>query len=291
MPLAAVSPLTALPPTALTIAGSDPGGGAGVQADLKTFLTHGVYGMSAIAALTAQNTLGVQGIFDVPPEFLRLQLQSIRDDLPVHAIKIGMLADAARVHAVADFLEAWPDRPPVVLDPVMVAKGGAPLLKPEAVAALRDRLAPLATLLTPNAPEAEILGLAGCRDSGLPERLRGVSLLLKGGHALQAPSGGEIVEDVLILADGVLPGSARVHIFSHPRVASKNTHGTGCTLSAAIAARLACGDDLVTACGGAIGWVAALIAGSRRSYGGGHGPLLHGLLHGELSRDRQEKPE
>ena len=262
------NPTLPLPPTALTIAGSDSGGGAGVQADLKTFLAHGVYGMSAIAALTAQNTRGVQAIYGVPAEFLTEQLRSLRDDLPIHAIKIGMLGDEARIEAVAAFLEAWPDRPPVVLDPVMVAKGGAPLLAPGAMAALRDRLAPLASLLTPNLPEAAALGIE--LEAGIwPEALRGVPVLLKGGHA----EGPEVV-DRLVCWRGSLEIVAE---FRHPRVASKNTHGTGCTLSSAVAARLARGEALPAACAGAVAWVAGLVAASTESYGAGHGPLLHGL--------------
>jgi hydroxymethylpyrimidine/phosphomethylpyrimidine kinase len=243
------------PPTALTIAGSDSGGGAGIQADLKTFLDHRVYGMSVLTALTAQNTLGVQAIFDVSPEFLREQLQSIRADLPVDAIKIGMVADAARATVIADFLEAWPDRPPVVLDPVMIAKGGAPLLRPDAVAVLRERLAPLATLVTPNIPEAEVLG-----------DLPGITLLRKGGHA-----DGPVVEDVL-------EWQGQLHRFRNERIVSKNTHGTGCTLAAAITAQLARGHSLPEACALGVAYVARLLKASGESVGHGHGPLLHGLL-------------
>lgn len=243
------------PTTALTIAGSDSGGGAGIQADLKTFLDHGVFGMSVICALTAQNTRGVQAIHPVPVDFMLAQLQSIREDLPVDAIKIGMVGGVAHAHALADFLEAWPDRPPVVLDPVMVAKGGASLLQPEAVRVLRERLVPLATLVTPNLPEAAVLG-----------DLPGVAVLLKGGHGE-----GDTVEDVL------MQNGEKYH-FSNPRIATKNTHGTGCTLSSAIAARLALGDDLQRACGTAIAYVARLVAASTTGLGHGHGPLFHGGL-------------
>lgn len=261
-----------LPPAALTVAGSDSGGGAGVQADLKTFLAHGVYGMSALAALTAQNTRGVQGILGVPPAFLVAQLESVRADLPIHAIKIGMLGDEERIAAVADFLEGWAGRPPVVLDPVMVAKGGAPLLAPGAAAMLRDRLAPLASLLTPNLPEAAALGLDP-EAGAWPEALRGVPVLLKGGHA----EGPEVVDRLLVWRGGAGGEIGVVAEFRHPRVASRNTHGTGCTLSSAIAARLARGAGLEEACRGAVAWVAGLVAASVESYGGGHGPLLHGL--------------
>lgn len=244
------------PPTALTVAGSDSGGGAGVQADLKTFLDRRVYGMSVLVALTAQNTRGVHGVHLVPPAFVRAQLEAVFADLPVDAVKIGMLGDAARIEAVAGFLEALPVRPPVVLDPVMIAKGGAPLLAPDAVRALRERLVPLATLVTPNVPEAEALG-----------PLPGVAVLHKGGHAE-----GDVVEDRLVLPDG------RVRAWRHARVVSPNTHGTGCTLSSAIAAELAKGATLEDACDAGIAYVSGLLAAGRESVGGGHGPLLHGLV-------------
>lgn len=243
------------PPTALTIAGSDSGGGAGIQADLKTFLDHGVYGMSVICAITAQNTRGVTGVWGLPVEAVRAQLDAVFSDLPVDVVKIGMLGDERTIEVVAAFLESLPARPPIVLDPVMVAKGGAPLLAPGAAASLARRLAPLATVVTPNLPEAEALG-----------PLPGVAVLMKGGHAE-----GEEVLDRLILPDG------GVHTWSHPRVHSRNTHGTGCTTAAAIAANLAKGLPLPEACAAAIDYVAGLITASVESLGGGHGPLLHGL--------------
>lgn len=245
------------PPTALTIAGSDSGGGAGIQADLKTFLTRGVYGMSVITATTAQSTLGVTDIHLVPVDHVRAQLRAVLGDLPVDAIKIGMVGDAARIDAVADVLEAMTARPPIVLDPVMVAKGGAPLLAERDADALRARLVPLATVVTPNLPEAQVLGA-----------LRG-NVLLKGGHA-----DGDRVEDVL-LVEGV--EHAR---WAHARVATKDTHGTGCTLAACIAAELAKGRTLDEACAAAVAFVnELLVCGARSgSLGHGHGPLLHGLV-------------
>ena len=243
------------PPTALTIAGSDSGGGAGVQADLKTFLDHRVYGMSVICAITAQNTRDVTGVWGVPVEGVRAQLEAVFSDLPVDVVKIGMLGDEATITVVADFLAALPVRPPVVLDPVMVAKGGAPLLAPGAAASLARRLAPLATVVTPNLPEAEVLG-----------PLPGVAVLHKGGHA----EGAQVV-DRLVLSDGT------THSWTHPRVTSRNTHGTGCTTAAAIAANLARGMSLPEACGAAIAYVSGLIVASVESVGHGHGPLLHGL--------------
>lgn len=262
------------PATALTIAGSDSGGGAGIQADLKTFLARGVYGMSAIVAVTAQNTRGVTAVELLSPDVVRAQIAAVFDDLPVDAVKIGMLGDAARVHAVADALEAAFARVgprPVVLDPVMVAKGGAPLLQPDAVEALRARLVPLAAVVTPNTPESAVLG-----------EIPG-AVLRKGGHEDSAADGykgpqrqrppvGALVVDRLVV-DG-----REVARWSHPRIHTANTHGTGCTLSSAIAAELAKGAPLEQACADAVAWVAELVArAATRSVGHGHGPLLHGL--------------
>ncbi len=242
------------PRTALTIAGSDSGGGAGVQADLKTFLDHRVYGMSVITAITAQNTRGVTGVWPVPADGIRGQLEAVFADLPVDAVKIGMLGDVATIEAVATFLEALPVRPPIVLDPVMVAKGGAALLHTDAVSALRARLVPLATLVTPNVPETEALGDLG-----------GATVLYKGGHAE-----GDIVVDRLV-------GPGLDVEWRHPRVASRNTHGTGCTLSSAITAGLARGLSLEEACARGVTYVSGLLVAAVESLGGGHGPLLHGL--------------
>lgn len=242
------------PPTALTIAGSDSGGGAGIQADLKTFLDHRVYGMSVLTAVTAQNTRGVTGVWGIPPEGVRAQLEAVFADLPVDAVKIGMLGDAATIEVVADVLASLPTRPPIVLDPVMIAKGGAPLLRADAISALRERLVPLATLVTPNLPEAEALG-----------ELAGATVLHKGGHA----EGDEVVDR--------LTGSGVSRVWRHPRVRSKNTHGTGCTLASAIAANLARGLPLEEACDAGITYVSGLLVRGVESLGSGHGPLLHGL--------------
>lgn len=237
------------PFTALTIAGSDSGGGAGIQADLKTFLDHRVYGMSVIVGVTAQNTRGVDAVHLVPPDVVRAQIRAVLADLPVDAIKIGMLGAAPQIAAVAEALEGYAG--PIVLDPVMVAKGGAPLLAPDAVAALRA-FAPRCTLLTPNLPEAEVLGPVPA------------ATLLKDGHG----SGAWVVDRLRV--------GGEEHVFRHRRVDSKNTHGTGCTLSSAIAARLARGEGLVEACRGGVAYVARLIRRSRESLGSGHGPLRHG---------------
>jgi hydroxymethylpyrimidine/phosphomethylpyrimidine kinase len=238
----------------LTIAGSDSGGGAGIQADLKTFLDHRVYGMSVITAITAQNTRGVTGVWGISRDGVRAQLEAVFADLPVDAVKIGMLGDTGTIEEVADFLSSLPSRPPIVLDPVMVAKGGAALLQPDAVSALRDRLVPLATVVTPNLPEAAVLG-----------ELPGVPVLLKGGHA----EGPEVVDRLV--------GGGFAQEWRHPRVVSRNTHGTGCTTAAAIAANLAKGATLPEACEQAIRYVSGLLVRSVESLGSGHGPLLHGL--------------
>lgn len=254
-------------PRLLSIAGSDSGGGAGIQADLKTFAAHGAYGMTAITALTAQNTLGVRAIHAVPPEFVAAQIDVVFEDLGVDAVKIGMLADAGIAAVVAERLTRWAG-PPVVLDPVMLAASGDPLLEPEAVGVIRTRLMPLATLVTPNLPEAE--ALAGRRVSSLDERealarelgRETGAVLLKGAHA----PGDEIVD---LLWDG-----RAITEFRHPRIATRAGHGTGCTLSSAIAARLALGQPMITACGGAIEWLACALA-QAEPLGRGPGPVDH----------------
>ena len=256
---------------ALTIAGSDSGGGAGIQADLKTFSALGVYGCSALTALTAQNTRGVQAIHPVAPEFVRAQIDSVLGDLDVAAVKIGMLGTAEIVTAVADGLLAW--QPPlIVLDPVMVAKGGDRLLRDEAVAAVRDRLLPLAHLITPNLPEAgALLGCPEPRDrAAMMEaadqllQLGPANVLLKGGHLAGGTS-----------PDLLLAGGERLWLES-PRIATRHTHGTGCTLSAAIAALLALGRPLPEAVAEAKRWLSlAIAAGDALGIGRGIGPVHH----------------
>ncbi len=233
----------------LTIAGSDSGGGAGIQADLKTFAAHGVHGLSAIAALTAQHTRGVTGVHVPPVEFLRLQIDACFADFRIQAVKLGMLADARVIHAVADALEHH--RPAhLVLDPVMVATSGARLLQPDALGALRERLIPLATLITPNLPEAELLLGSAIPDGAAAERaldrlleLGARGVLLKGGHLTEP---GQVV-DRLATRD-------RQERFVHPRL-KVNGHGTGCTLSSAIAANLCLGLSLADACRAATDYV------------------------------------
>jgi len=256
---------------AVTIAGSDSGGGAGIQADLKTFSALGVYGASVITALTAQNTRGVQGIHDVPPAFIASQIDSVFSDLAVKAVKIGMLSQPAVIEAVAAGLQRH-GAERVVLDPVMVAASGDPLLAPEAVETLRTTLIPRALLVTPNLPEAAaILGepIAETEDAmrAQAERIMALgprAVLVKGGHA----SGPESV-DVLIGPDGM-------HRFAGVRVATRNTHGTGCSLSSAIAAGLARGAELLAAVDAAKAYISAAIAASDRlAIGHGHGPVHH----------------
>ncbi len=224
---------------AMTIAGSDSGGGAGIQADLKTFAALGVYGTSAIVALTAQNTLGVAGIHEVPPEFVAAQIDAILDDIGADAAKTGMLASSAIIAAVADRLRAHRFTK-LVVDPVMVAKSGDPLLKAEAVAALKAELLPLALVVTPNLPEAEVLvgrklaGESDVRQAAREIRAMGpANVIVKGGHREDR---GEAVD---LLFDG-----REFREYRAERIDTPHTHGTGCTFSAAIAAGLARGLDV-----------------------------------------------
>jgi hydroxymethylpyrimidine/phosphomethylpyrimidine kinase len=259
---------------AVTIAGSDPSGGAGIQADLKTFSALGVYGASVITALTAQNTRGVQGIHDVPPAFVGEQIDSVFSDLAVDAVKIGMLSRPAVIEAVAAGLDRHGARN-IVLDPVMIAASGDPLLVPEAVETLRRALLPRALLVTPNLPEAAALLGEGVAQTdaavmGQAERILALgprAVLIKGGHADGAYS-----VDVFLDEEGF-------ERFASPRVATRNTHGTGCTLSSAIAAGLAKGLPLREATAEAKKYISAAIAASDTlRIGHGHGPVHH--FHG-----------
>jgi hydroxymethylpyrimidine/phosphomethylpyrimidine kinase len=260
---------------AFTIAGSDSGGGAGIQADLKTFAALGVYGASAITALTAQNTLGVDAVLAVPPDFVRAQIGAVSRDLQVGAIKIGMLANAPIIGAVADGLADFQDVP-VVLDPVMVAASGDKLLDADAVATLRARLLPLATLITPNLAEAAaLLGTSEARnEQEMGEQ--GAELLAIGARAVLVKGGhlrGEQAVDLLVTADGV-------ERFAAARVATRNTHGTGCTLSSAIAAELAKGASLRDAVAAAkVYLTAALQHADALEIGKGRGPVHHFHKH------------
>lgn len=256
---------------AVTIAGSDSGGGAGIQADLKTFSALGVFGASVITALTAQNTLGVQAIHDVPPDFIAAQVDSVFSDLKVGAAKIGMLSQAPVIEAVAAGLDRHGVRH-VVLDPVMVATSGDRLLNPAAVSALRHLLIPRASLVTPNLLEAAALldqPVALTEDDMLAQ---GQALIARGAQAVLVKGGhgtGETSTDLLVTPEGKVRLEAR-------RIATRNTHGTGCTLSSAIAAGLAKGFPLGQAVSEAKDYVTAAIAASERlSIGAGHGPTHH----------------
>jgi hydroxymethylpyrimidine/phosphomethylpyrimidine kinase len=260
---------------AVTIAGSDPSGGAGIQADLKTFAALGAYGASVITALTAQNTMGVQGVFDVPPDFVAAQIDSVFSDLAVGAVKIGMVSRAPTIAAIADGLARHGARP-VILDPVMVATSGDRLIDEGAVAALRTHLFPLAELITPNMPEAA--ALLGERiaesEAEMEDQARRLlalgpgAVLVKGGHGTGPDS-----TDILVDAFGT-------RRFSAPRRPTRNTHGTGCTLSSAIAALRARGESLDAAVAGAKTYLTAAIgAADGLRIGHGASPVHHFHAH------------
>jgi len=258
-------------PIAVTIAGSDSGGGAGIQADLKTFSALGVYGASVITALTAQNTQGVAAIYDVPPEFVAAQIDAVFSDLAVGAVKIGMLARAPVITAVAAGVDRW-KQSQVVLDPVMVATSGDRLLAPDAIDVLKKELLSRARIVTPNLPEAAALLDTQPAATEAEMRAQGERLLALGAQAVLMKGGhGAGAESVDLLVDRT--GATRLAV---PRVATKNTHGTGCTLSSAIAAGLAKGQDLATAVRAAKDYVtAAIAAADRLAVGKGHGPVHH----------------
>jgi len=254
--------------TALTIAGSDSGGGAGIQADLKTFAAHGVFGTCAITAVTAQNTLGVTRWQALPADLVTAQIEAVAGDIGAHSVKTGMLANAAIVEAVAAAIESM-DLPLVVVDPVMVAKGGDRLLEEDAILAMRSDLLPHAHIVTPNLPEAEVLaGISIDSINSMHEAARRILalgprvVLVKGGH-LDSPE----AVDVVCTRDGS-------YELRGPRIASTSTHGTGCTLASAIAANLALGIDDREA----IELAKAYLEGAIRhapGLGRGHGPLNH----------------
>jgi hydroxymethylpyrimidine/phosphomethylpyrimidine kinase len=261
-------------PIALTIAGSDSSGGAGIQADLKTFAALGVYGASVITALTAQNTRGVTGIHVVPADFVTAQIEAVFSDLDVKAVKIGMVAQLAAVDAIVTGLTRWSPNH-IVVDPVMVATSGDRLLATDAVEALRTKLIPRASLITPNLPEAAALldepvaaSEAAIESQGKRLLTLGCpAVLIKGGHG----QGTESI-DYLVRGSGIIALAA-------PRIATRNTHGTGCSLSSAIAAGLAKGEDMETAVRNAKVWVSAAIAAADQlGVGHGHGPIHH--FHG-----------
>lgn len=270
------------PPMALTIAGSDPSGGAGIQADLKTFTALGVYGASVITALTAQNTKGVTGIVKLQPDFIRAQFEAVVSDLAISAVKTGMLADVATVTTVANLLGAW-GKGPIVVDPVMVATSGDVLLEADAIDAVRKALIPLAAVITPNIPEAATL--LSCPAAQTEAELIGQgrallalgcqAVLIKGGHG-EGPE----AADYLI----TLTNTSRL---AGPRIDTRNTHGTGCTLSAAIAAGLARNMPIEAAVSSAKTFVSkAIKSGAHLRIGSGNGPVDH--LHASAFRSAEK---
>jgi hydroxymethylpyrimidine/phosphomethylpyrimidine kinase len=253
----------------LIVAGSDSGGGAGIQADIKTVTMLDAFAATAITALTAQNTNGVFGVLPIDPAFIRQQMEVVLDDIGADAIKTGMLHDSAVIETVAAVLEERAPKVPLVLDPVMVAKGGAPLIQTDAIATLKRRLLPRAAVLTPNLPEAEILAGRRIADvAAMREAARALlglgcgAVLLKGGHL-----DGDTVHDILATAGGLRE-------WQSPRIDSRHTHGTGCTLASAIAAGLAQGLSTEAAVERARDYVQRAIA-SAPGIGQGHGPLDH----------------
>jgi hydroxymethylpyrimidine/phosphomethylpyrimidine kinase len=268
-------PESARIPTALTIAGVDPSGGAGVLADVKTMSALGAYACAVIAALTAQNTQSVTGVFGVPADFVRQQIDTLFADVRIDAVKVGMVGQAPVIGAVADGLVAW-QPPHVVVDPVMIAKSGDALLERTAVGALRERLLPIATVLTPNLPEAGVLLESRAPESikemrRAAERLR--EMLAHSGHRWVYLKGGHLpggdATDLLFDGDRMLELSA-------PRIDTRNTHGTGCTLSAALAALLPQSADVPAAARRAKAYLgAAIAAADALGIGQGHGPVHH----------------
>jgi hydroxymethylpyrimidine/phosphomethylpyrimidine kinase len=260
--------MTRTPPRVLTVAGSDSGGGAGIQADLKTMLALGVHGMSVVTAVTAQNSLGVQGFWELPEEAVRAQFRSVVDDIGVQAVKTGMLASAVLVETVAELLSGV--SAPVVVDPVGVSKHGDSLLADDAVDSVRTRLVPLATVVTPNLYEVQQLtGVKVTEESGMRAAAEAVLalgprwVLVKGGHLP-----GDAVD---LLCDG-----RAEHWLRAPRLDNRHTHGTGCTLASAVAAGLASGLDVLAAVAAAKDYVTSAVAGGF-ALGAGIGPVDHGL--------------
>lgn len=255
--------------TVLTIAGSDSSGGAGIQADIKTILANGCYAMTAITALTAQNTMGVKGIYEVPPDFLKLQIDTVFEDIVPDAVKVGMVSSAGLIDVIADRLRAYGIKN-VVVDPVMVSTSGCRLLEENAISALTDKLFPVASIITPNIPEAELLTGIEIHDademyragSMLSERY-GVSVLVKGGHSVNDAT------DLLIY-------NGREYWMAGDRIDNPNTHGTGCTLSSAIASNLANGYDMTDSVDRAKAYISGILLNGI-NLGRGSGPLNHGF--------------
>ena len=256
--------------TALTIAGSDSSGGAGIQADIKTMTMNGVYAMSAITALTAQNTVGVTGIFDTTPEFLQMQIDAVFTDIFPDAVKIGMVSSRKLIEVIADRLKFYKAKN-IVVDPVMVATSGSKLISDDAVITLKEKLFPLATILTPNIPEAQVLAEMKIEDKeGMILAAKKISemyncaVLCKGGHKLNDAN------DLLYQKDGYV-------WFEGKRIDNPNTHGTGCTLSSAIASNLAKGYDLETSVKYAKDYISGALS-DMLDLGAGSGPMNHAFM-------------
>jgi hydroxymethylpyrimidine/phosphomethylpyrimidine kinase len=262
--------MTTAPPRVLTVAGSDPGGGAGIQADLKTMLANGVHGMSVLTAITAQNSLGVQGAWELPEEQVRAQFRSVVDDIGVDAVKTGMLASASMVSLVAELLRTLPDGVPIVVDPVSVSKHGDRLLAADAMEAVRAEIVPLATVLTPNLTE---LGpVAGVELHSVEDRELAAKTLLDAGATWVLVKGGHDAGETSV---DVLHGPGTRRSFSAPRADNRHTHGTGCTLASAIASYLARGYDVPAAVAAAKEYVTGAVHAGF-ALGGGIGPVDHG---------------
>jgi len=255
-------------PVALTIAGSDSGAGAGIQADMKTFAAFGVYGVTVITAITAQNTVGVRAVQDVDPGVIAAQLDAVAEDFAIAALKTGMLSSAVIIEAVAAGLERYGLRP-LVVDPVMVAKSGDRLLREDAVDALRRRLLPLAQVVTPNIPEAEVL--AGRSIRTRDDRVAAARAIMDLGANAVVIKGGHSEDDPIV---DLLVDNGGVHEYRASRIVTTSTHGTGCTFSAAITAGLAAGMDLPHAVAEARDYVSRALA-TAPGLGHGHGPLNH----------------
>ena len=263
----------------LIVAGSDSGGGAGIQADIKSVTALGGFAMTAITALTAQNTLGVHGIHDVPTDFVREQMHVVLSDIGADCIKIGMLHRAEIIHAVVDMLQELAPGVPIIADPVMIAKGGASLLADAAVDALKSRLLPAASLITPNIPEAEVL--SGLHIENREDMAAAAEVLLAMGPGAVLVKGGHLNDEAMV-ADYLLTNSGGREIFEDTRIDTPNTHGTGCTLASAIACGIAQGLSVRDAVVRARAYVRLAIS-TNPGYGHGHGPLNHAVTVSEFN--------
>ena len=253
--------------TALTIAGSDSSGGAGIQADIKTMITNGVYAMSAITALTAQNTVGVQGVLEVTPDFLAMQIDSVFNDIRPDAVKIGMVSSTELISTIADKLIHYKAEN-IVVDPVMVATSGSKLITDDAISALKEKLLPLATVVTPNIPEAEVL--SSMKIESAADMIKAAEMISKAYNCAVLCKGGHNMND----ANDLLYSSGEYRWFYRKPIDNSNTHGTGCTLSSAIASNLAKGEDLSISVEKAKNYISAALS-DMLDLGAGSGPLNH----------------